>query len=491
LDGADEVKASLSGGEGGVYALKELKFPAVGSWKLAFSLTVGEQTSTFTETVEVSCSGTGESGAACCTSSDCNTGLYCTDGSCGKDKVGDNGVCSTSEECVSGVCKDGKCQAASCTDQTKNGDEVDVDCGGSCGACGFGQVCSDASDCKGGVCKDGKCGPDPGGLLGAVDGDPQSIKWTTLASLNSNVADLAFHPKYPEQLWIVLPKTDSLVVVERPGSKDQKEHVFVDGSQHFLEEVVSISFGDNGTFGTCGDTRNSYGGRAAPDNFMGAVLWPWAMADFEKVKNASYKAHLDMLHSSPNCMGIASDTQNQFFAFNGFNGTIDWYDFRKPHVPGGTDHTDGIKRRFTEMTVKRVPGVPSNLVFDRKSRWLYVADTGNGRVFRMNVENAKNTRQLPSFRDDGVLWEAKGVKVEVIIPEGTVERPSGLALKDGVLYVSDHATGMLYAFSETGKLLNKRNSKLGPDTLTGLTVGPDNRLYFLDSKKGRLLRVDY
>jgi hypothetical protein len=195
LDGADEVKASLSGGEGGVYALKELKFPAVGSWKLAFSLTVGEQTSTFTETVEVSCSGTGESGAACCTSSDCNTGLYCTDGTCGKDKVADNGTCASSEECVSGVCQDGKCQAASCTDQTKNGDEVDVDCGGSCGACGFGQVCSDASDCKGGVCKDGKCGPDPGGLLGAVDGDPQSIKWTTLASLNSNVADLAFHPK--------------------------------------------------------------------------------------------------------------------------------------------------------------------------------------------------------------------------------------------------------------------------------------------------------
>jgi hypothetical protein len=52
-------------------------------------------------------------------------------------------------------CADGSCQEAiapSCFDRVRNGDETDVDCGGSCGACAAGLVCAQASDCDSRAC---------------------------------------------------------------------------------------------------------------------------------------------------------------------------------------------------------------------------------------------------------------------------------------------------------------------------------------------------
>ncbi|MBL0215369.1 MAG: hypothetical protein IPQ07_15965 [Myxococcales bacterium] len=41
---------------------------------------------------------------------------------------------------------------ASCTDQVLDGDETDLDCGGSCGPCGVGKVCNSAGDCDASIC---------------------------------------------------------------------------------------------------------------------------------------------------------------------------------------------------------------------------------------------------------------------------------------------------------------------------------------------------
>lgn len=46
---------------------------------------------------------------------------------------------------------------ASCGDGVVNGDETDVDCGGSCGPCDDGQGCAAPDDCTSEVCTDGTC----------------------------------------------------------------------------------------------------------------------------------------------------------------------------------------------------------------------------------------------------------------------------------------------------------------------------------------------
>jgi hypothetical protein len=42
---------------------------------------------------------------------------------------------------------------ATCSDKQKNGDETDVDCGGSCPPCADGKVCGVPADCKSDVCQ--------------------------------------------------------------------------------------------------------------------------------------------------------------------------------------------------------------------------------------------------------------------------------------------------------------------------------------------------
>jgi hypothetical protein len=65
--------------------------------------------------------------------------------------------CLKASDCASLVCQANECVPASCADKVKNGDETDLDCGGSCGPCGNGKACSMAVDCSSGVCSSNVC----------------------------------------------------------------------------------------------------------------------------------------------------------------------------------------------------------------------------------------------------------------------------------------------------------------------------------------------
>jgi|GEM_PF-4002695 len=80
-------------------------------------------------------------------------------GTCGA--CGDGKTCSVNTDCQSNVCgAGGVCQPAACNDQVKNGSETDTDCGGTCGACGDGKACSVNTDCQSSVCgAGGVCQP--------------------------------------------------------------------------------------------------------------------------------------------------------------------------------------------------------------------------------------------------------------------------------------------------------------------------------------------
>ncbi len=72
----------------------------------------------------------------------CATGLHCFDG----------------EDCTSRNCEYGTCASAACDDRLPNGDETDIDCGGSCPTrCPGGAACGQNSDCASYICDDGTC----------------------------------------------------------------------------------------------------------------------------------------------------------------------------------------------------------------------------------------------------------------------------------------------------------------------------------------------
>ncbi len=84
-----------------------------------------------------------------------------TDVDCGGTcpACGDGKACSTPVDCASGNCAGGTCvPLSSCADGVKNGTESDIDCGGGCPlACAIGQACKQTSDCKSGACAGGIC----------------------------------------------------------------------------------------------------------------------------------------------------------------------------------------------------------------------------------------------------------------------------------------------------------------------------------------------
>jgi uncharacterized protein YkwD len=85
-----------------------------------------------------------------------------TDVDCGGTcaACGDGEGCSGAADCLSGVCDGELCQVPSCSDSAHNGDERGIDCGGPCAAgCAAGTECAAGSDCDSGVCEQGTCAP--------------------------------------------------------------------------------------------------------------------------------------------------------------------------------------------------------------------------------------------------------------------------------------------------------------------------------------------
>ncbi len=82
------------------------------------------------------------------------TDLNCGGTHCGKCNPGDD--CLVNSDCASAKCNSGKC--ISCGDGLQNGDESDVDCGGTCaGKCADGKTCNLSGDCMSNTCAGGKC----------------------------------------------------------------------------------------------------------------------------------------------------------------------------------------------------------------------------------------------------------------------------------------------------------------------------------------------
>jgi hypothetical protein len=106
-------------------------------------------------------------GKACTTAQSCASGT-CTDFKCaggaGSDcggpnkdlpRCADGKPCGAGDDCLSGTCIGGKCAAPGAKDGVKNGDETDVDCGGTNPAkCAAEKGCKVSADCESQVCND-------------------------------------------------------------------------------------------------------------------------------------------------------------------------------------------------------------------------------------------------------------------------------------------------------------------------------------------------
>jgi DNA-binding beta-propeller fold protein YncE len=309
---------------------------------------------------------------------------------------------------------------------------------------------------------------------------PQEGLTVVLDDLLDHPTDLAFNP-HDGSLWIVNDtagdERDSTVVVRGLGAAEQQAERFPDSGRHYLADPTGIAFAASGD-------------EHATSAFLGGgpTLWTSRAEQFR----GGIESHLDMVHWTQPALGIATGAdaaRREYWVVNGSRGSIDRYRFNKPHVLGGTNHADGRVFRYVPQSLRPVRGLPSHVEFDARTKVLYVADTGNGRVARLPTAGLRtNGRRLePVPRIPERLFAVRGGRVTTLA--AGLATPVGLALKDGRLYVGEHATGRIVVLSLDGRRLGSIDTGVGTDSLTGLAAGPDGALYALDSRRNRVLRV--
>jgi hypothetical protein len=312
----------------------------------------------------------------------------------------------------------------------------------------------------------------------------------------SKPRDLGFHPS-KDELWVVNKGTDGVVIYDAAGTPEQTADEQIDRyANHFMESVSSMAWGagtpeTNGeeAFGSCQESRNTYDDSAPPNDFMGPTLWPGDRKVFatKNQHNNKLGSHLDMLHQSPQCMGIAHAGGNAYWVFDGLNGGLVYYDYKIDHGPGGEDHSDGIVRRYDDVKLLRLENVPGHMQVDLDSGLLYIADTGNGRVLEVDTNTGTVSGTLPfnmEYLEE--FSDVTGVSQRNLV-EG-LDAPSGLVLDGETLFVGINGTGEIIAYTLEGEEIARIQTPA--ESLMGLEIGPDGSLWYVDEKAEEVVRID-
>lgn len=325
-----------------------------------------------------------------------------------------------------------------------------------------------------------------GNEIGVKDGTPASVTLVTIYEPDKPriPTDLAFHPDRPNELWIVNRKDDSVITIQNPGAPDAKAQRRHDpDAAHFMHLPPAIAFGAGDTFGICGDGDNG-------DNFMGPALFSADPAVFAKTTPGGLGSHLDMLHSTSFCKGIAHVEANVFWVFDGLKKSLDKYDFHSDHGPGNEDHSDGEIYRYVTGQVLGATEIPSHVFYDAEDKQLYVADTGHKRILKLDTTSGTLGKSFPGQEAIKARKYMDGAALTELVAPGTLEAPSGIEVQDGLVFVSDNATSKFYAFDPQGKIVRFLDTGLPAGSLAGFTFGPDGKIYFVDMISGRAYRID-
>ena len=314
--------------------------------------------------------------------------------------------------------------------------------------------------------------------------------------------DLDFHssPERENELWVINEVSaifdenvgGSTVTYYNAGTENQWADYRKDSfSAHFMHTASAIAFSENGTFANAldvQDANNNSGGY-----FSGCTLWDSDTSIYARVyqNGPLLGSHWDMIHQSPYSIGIAGEVDNIYWLFDGYHSTIVKYDFQQPHEHGGDNHYDGQLYRHDDVQVMREPGLSSHIDIDENTGWLYICDTGNQRLLRMNINSGQFAESLDTYgeylevyaRMEGTEWEE--------IPSSGLINPTGLDVYNGRLLISDYANGDIIIFDideDQPVELGKFETGLAEEVM-GIKVSHDGSIWYVCTNANELHQV--
>lgn len=345
-------------------------------------------------------------------------------------------------------------------------------------------------------------GPGPDADPSPSDGIPalgngrdaiNSIKITTIADDAQGLAgprDVEFNPESPDQLWTVNRNDHSTVILFDPGTDEQSAEKYNNfGNRHFMAKPAALAFGQPGFMATAQqEDEKTQGPNGTPADFMGPTLWSTDLSTFD----GGHGGHMDMLHNSPLASGIAWDEGNAYWVFDGYHGSLTHYDFNSDHGPGGSDHSDGVLRRYVDGKVGIEKGVVAHLDLDQETGKLYAADTENQRIVVLDTDTGQTGPRVTPNYDGTDQAKMVDAQLTTLIDDSELTKPAGLELHDGHLYVTDNASSTIYAYTLDGEQVDSMDvSKFVPEgSLNGMALDDQNRIYVTDAQNHRILRLE-
>ena len=318
--------------------------------------------------------------------------------------------------------------------------------------------------------------------------------------------DLDFHtdPNRDNELWVINENSaifdpnfgGSTVTYYNAGLEaqwaDYRKDTF---SAHFMNTASAIAFSNNGGFANTLDVQDANGN---PNGFFsGATLWEADTSIYARINQEGPElgSHWDMLHQSPFSIGIAAEADNIYWLFDGFHNTIVKYDFQEPHPDhehGGEDHSDGLVYRYDEINVSRIEGLSSHMVIDYSNGMLYVCDTGNQRILRVNTNLGEIGESLDPYGENiEGYYSMEGAEFETIIDSGLVS-PTGIDIYNEFLLVSDYATGEIIIYDISTQESIQESFRLQTNmnnNLMSIKVGPDGTIWFVCTNSNQLYQI--
>lgn len=304
--------------------------------------------------------------------------------------------------------------------------------------------------------------------------------------------DLDFFPILgKDELWIVNERNESsggsTLTINNASSENPTYLHREDGNAwHFMSIPTGIAFGNNLNFATppgVKDANHSNG------TFTGPTLWS-SDPDIYAKPSGGNGSHLDMLHGSPYSMGIAHEIDNAYWVFDSWNQTIVRYDFQEDHGPGNDDHDDGIVRRYLEITVNRDGDVPSHMVLDKPTGWLYVVDTGNDRVLRLDINSGNVVGDLPLINEILAEHSEMGNVTWEVIIQDVIDRPCGIEIMGNRLLVGDYTSGDIYVYDMSNDFQEMGRIKTGSEGLTGIKIGPTGHIWYTNKLENTVTHIE-
>ncbi len=308
--------------------------------------------------------------------------------------------------------------------------------------------------------------------------------------------DLDFHPILTRnELWVILKSTEAnggkTVKISNAGLGGQTELVQQDGNAwHFMSLPTALAFSPNENFATAPGVFDANHNGGSP--FTGPTLWSSDPLIYAQPSGGN-GSHLDMLHESPYSMGIASEKDNAFWLTDGDSYCVTYYDFKADHGPGNSDHSDGIVRKYLGMGLSVDPAyhVASHLVVDQNSNWVYIADTGNDRIVRLDRTSGSVLNPFTPMEATAESSIMGSYIQEDYITTGLTE-PSGIDIIEDRMIVSDHATGDIVIYDISGATgVELGRIVTGTPGIMGVKIGPDGRIWYVNATTNEVVKLEY